>query len=155
MSNLGTTANISTLLRRLESACSAMKRLKWTVYRLLVSPYRNAARDGHFASVLKQHPLGSRSREHSVDACARPSGNRGGCWCFPAAIRAYAPWAVHTLELDGAADLPQFVYGLSRIGKMQVFTSSGAGTWDRRCGWDQIPKLLCLSSSKVTRYWLT
>ena len=23
----------------------------------------------------------------------------------------------------------QFVYGLSRIGKMQVFTSSGAGTW--------------------------
>jgi predicted MPP superfamily phosphohydrolase len=23
----------------------------------------------------------------------------------------------------------QFVYGLSRIGRMQVFTSSGAGTW--------------------------
>jgi hypothetical protein len=23
----------------------------------------------------------------------------------------------------------QFVYGLSRIGKMQIFTSSGAGTW--------------------------
>ena len=23
----------------------------------------------------------------------------------------------------------QFVYGLSQIGKMQVFTSSGAGTW--------------------------
>jgi len=23
----------------------------------------------------------------------------------------------------------QFAYGLSRIGKMQVYTSSGAGTW--------------------------
>ena len=69
-------------------------------------PYRNAAQGGHFASVLHGHPLGSRSREHSIDACARPSRDRGGCRRFSAAIRAYAPWAVHTLELDGAADLP-------------------------------------------------
>jgi hypothetical protein len=51
-------------------------------------------------------PLGSRSREHSVDASARPSGDRRDRQGFPAAIPAYTPWAVHTLELDGATGLP-------------------------------------------------
>src|SRR5205807_304770 len=53
-----------------------------------------------------RHPLGSRAREHSVDTCTRPSRNRGGCGRFTAAIGAYSRWAVYTLELDGAADLP-------------------------------------------------
>ena len=44
--------------------------------------------------------------EHSFDARARPSGGRRGCRNLFAAIRAYAPWAVRTLELDCAADLP-------------------------------------------------
>ena len=52
------------------------------------------------------HRRGSRAREHSVDACARPSGDRGSGGRFSATLRAYAPWTVRTLELDGAADLP-------------------------------------------------
>ncbi len=46
--------------------------------------------------------FGSHSRKHSIDACTRPSGDCGGCGRFSAAIRAYAPWAVHTLELVSA-----------------------------------------------------
>ena len=68
-------------------------------------PYRNAAQGRTFCVGATRHRLGSRSREHSIDACTRPSGNRGGCGRFSAAIRAYAPRAVHTLELDGATDL--------------------------------------------------
>jgi predicted MPP superfamily phosphohydrolase len=36
----------------------------------------------------------------------------------------FIPWSWIARRVYG-----QFVYGLSRIGKMQVFTSSGAGTW--------------------------
>jgi predicted MPP superfamily phosphohydrolase len=36
----------------------------------------------------------------------------------------FIPWSWIARRIYG-----QFVYGLSRIGKMQVFTSSGAGTW--------------------------
>ena len=69
-------------------------------------PYRNAAQRRAFYFGATRHPPGSQSREHSIDACARPSGNCGSCGRFSAAIWAYAPWAVHTVELDGAADLP-------------------------------------------------
>jgi len=43
----------------------------------------------------------------------------------------------------------QFVYGLSRIGKMQVFTSSGAGTWDRRSAGIE-SEIVMLEFSKVS-----
>jgi predicted MPP superfamily phosphohydrolase len=36
----------------------------------------------------------------------------------------FVPWSWLARRVYG-----QFVYGLSRIGRMQVFTSSGAGTW--------------------------
>ena len=36
----------------------------------------------------------------------------------------FVPWSWFARKM-----YRQFVYGLSRIGKMQVFTSSGAGTW--------------------------
>src|SRR5438309_1357453 len=38
----------------------------------------------------------------------------------------------------------QFVYGLSRIGKMQVFTSSGAGTWGPPLRLGSIPEIVML-----------
>jgi uncharacterized protein len=36
----------------------------------------------------------------------------------------FIPWSWMVRRIYG-----QFVYGLSRIGSMQAFTSSGAGTW--------------------------
>ena len=105
-------------------------------------PYRR--RDARWPVCVgaTRHPLGSRSREHSVDACARPSGNRGGCGRFPAAIRAYAPWAVHTLELDGAADLPPVCVrlkpdredaGFHFQRSRNVGTAAAAGIESRNC----------------------
>ncbi len=106
-------------------------------------PYRNATQHGQLASVLHGDRLGSRPREHSVDACARPSGDRGGCRRFPAAIRAYAPWAVHTLELDGAADLPAVCVwpkpdredaGFHFERSRNLGTAAAAGIESRDCG---------------------
>jgi predicted MPP superfamily phosphohydrolase len=91
--------------------------------------YRNAARDDHFASVLRgirlDHDRVSILLTHAPD--------------YPEIAEA----AGVSLQLSGHTHLGQFipwswmarwiyrqfVYGLSRIGKMQVFTSSGAGTW--------------------------
>ena len=105
-------------------------------------PYRNAARDGHLASVL--HGIGlDRDRAsilltHAPDhpEIAEAAGR------FPAALRAYAPWAVHTLELDGAADLPAVCvwlkpdrkdagFHLERSGN--VGTAAAAGIESRDC----------------------
>ena len=92
-------------------------------------PYRHATHTMHFASVLK-----------GIDV------DRGR----PSILLTHAPdhpqvaeAAGVSLQLSGHTHLGQFfpwswvarriyrqfVYGLSRIGKMQVFTSSGAGTW--------------------------
>ena len=92
-------------------------------------PYRNAAHDGHLAAVLRGIGLDRDRASVPVDPCAR----------FPEVAEA----AGVSLRLSGHTHLGQFipwswmarrvyrqfVYGLSRIGKMQVFTSSGAGTW--------------------------
>ena len=92
-------------------------------------PYRNATQKAHLASALHQIRL-DRDR--------------------PSILLTHAPdhpeiaeAAGVSLQLSGHTHLGQFipwswmarrayrqfVYGLSRIGKMQVFTSSGAGTW--------------------------
>src|SRR5258708_23323509 len=92
-------------------------------------PYRNAARDGRLASVL--HGIGLDRDRASVLLTHAPD--------HPEIAEA----AGVSLQLSGHTHLGQFipwswmarriyrqfVYGLSRIGKMQVFTSSGAGTW--------------------------
>jgi len=92
-------------------------------------PYRNATQNGHFASVLRHVSL-DRERA-SVLLTHAPD--------YPEIAEA----AGISLQLSGHTHLGQFipwswmarriyrqfVYGLSRIGKMQVFTSSGAGTW--------------------------
>ncbi len=91
-------------------------------------PYRNA-HDGQFASVLRGIRL-DRDRA-SILLTHAPDHPQ------------IAEAAGVSLQLSGHTHLGQFIpwswmarriyrqfaYGLSRIGKMQVFTSSGAGTW--------------------------
>ena len=92
-------------------------------------PYRNATRDGQLASVLD----GIRLDRDRASVLLTHAPDRPGV----------AEAAGVSLQLSGHTHLGQFVpwswlarriyrqfvYGLSRIGKMQVFTSSGAGTW--------------------------
>jgi predicted MPP superfamily phosphohydrolase len=91
-------------------------------------PYRNAAHDG-LASVLRRIRL-DRDRAsilltHAPDhpeiaEAAGVSLQLSG----HTHLGQFIPWSWMARRI-----YRQFVYGLSRIGKMQVFTSSGAGTW--------------------------
>jgi predicted MPP superfamily phosphohydrolase len=92
-------------------------------------PYRNAAREGQLASVL--HGLRLDRDRASILLTHAPD--------HPEIAEA----AGISLQLSGHTHLGQFIpwswmarrvyrrfaYGLSRIGRMQVLTSSGAGTW--------------------------
>jgi predicted MPP superfamily phosphohydrolase len=92
-------------------------------------PYRNATQNGQLASVLND--IGVDRERASILLTHAPD--------HPEIAEA----AGVSLQLSGHTHLGQFlpwswmarriyrqfVYGLSRIGKMQVFTSSGAGTW--------------------------
>ncbi|HVN19396.1 MAG TPA: metallophosphoesterase [Dongiaceae bacterium] len=92
-------------------------------------PYRDAATNGGLKSALWRVPL---DRERASILLTHAPGD-------PATAEALG----FSLQLSGHTHLGQFipwswmarriyrqfVYGLSRIGKMQVFTSSGAGTW--------------------------
>jgi uncharacterized protein len=92
-------------------------------------PYRNAAQDGHFASVLRAIAL-DRGRAsilltHAPDhpeiaEAAGVSLQLSG----HTHLGQFIPWSWMARRM-----YRQFVYGLSRVGNMQVFTSSGAGTW--------------------------
>src|SRR5712692_9143367 len=92
-------------------------------------PYRSAARDGHFASVLNSVRLDrdrasillTHAPDHpEVAEAAGVSLQLSG----HTHLGQFIPWSWMARRI-----YRQFVYGLSRIGKMQVFTSSGAGTW--------------------------
>ena len=83
-----------------------------------------------------------RSRQRSADARARPSGDRGSGGRFSATLRAYAPWTIRTLELDGAADLPAVCVWLKPDRKDAGFhfewsrnlgTAAAAGIQSRDC----------------------
>lgn len=92
-------------------------------------PYRDAATNGGLASVMRSIPL---DRQHASILLTHAPDD-------PATAEALG----FSLQLSGHTHLGQFVpwswmarrvyrqfvYGLSRIGRMQVFTSSGAGTW--------------------------
>jgi predicted MPP superfamily phosphohydrolase len=96
---------------------------------ILGVPYRNAAQGGHFTSVLQTIGL-DRNRAsilltHAPDhpeiaEAAGVSLQLSG----HTHLGQFVPWSWMARRI-----YRQFVYGLSRIGKMQVFTSSGAGTW--------------------------
>ena len=92
-------------------------------------PYRNAAQGDHFISVLQGIRL-DRNRAsilltHAPDhpeiaEAAGVSLQLSG----HTHLGQFIPWSWMARRI-----YRQFVYGLSRIGEMQIFTSSGAGTW--------------------------
>jgi predicted MPP superfamily phosphohydrolase len=92
-------------------------------------PFRTATQDGRLASVLRSIRL-DRDRAsilltHAPDhpeiaEAAGVSLQLSG----HTHLGQFIPWSWIARRI-----YRQFVYGLSRIGKMQVFTSSGAGTW--------------------------
>lgn len=92
-------------------------------------PYRNAVQDGQFASVLRGVGL---DRERAsillTHAPDRPEIAEAAGVSLQLSghthLGQFIPWSWMARRI-----YRQFVYGLSRIGKMQVFTSSGAGTW--------------------------
>lgn len=92
-------------------------------------PYRHARQDQHFASVLRDIGVDRESASilltHAPDhpqvadaagVSLQLSGHTH--------VGQFIPWSWMARRV-----YRQFVYGLSRVGKMQVFTSSGAGTW--------------------------
>lgn len=92
-------------------------------------PYRNATQDSHLASVLDQVGV-DRTRPsilltHAPD---RPEVAEAAGVSLQLSghthLGQFIPWSWMAKRM-----YRQFVYGLSHIGKMQVFTSSGAGTW--------------------------
>jgi uncharacterized protein len=92
-------------------------------------PFRNATQDGQFAAVLRgigvDRERASILLTHAPDhpeiaEAAGVSLQLSG----HTHLGQFVPWSWMARRI-----YRQFVYGLSRIGKMQVFTSSGAGTW--------------------------
>ena len=92
-------------------------------------PYRNAAVNGSLASVLKQVAV---DRERAsillTHAPDHPEVAEAAGFSLQLSghthLGQFIPWSWMARRI-----YRQFVYGLSRIGRMQVFTSSGAGTW--------------------------
>jgi len=92
-------------------------------------PYRQASHTTHFASVLRRvgvdrgraSILLTHAPDHpQVAEAAGVSLQLSG----HTHVGQFIPWSWLARRI-----YRQFVYGLSRIGKMQVFTSSGVGTW--------------------------
>jgi predicted MPP superfamily phosphohydrolase len=92
-------------------------------------PYRNATQDGHLASVLRDVGVDrDRASILLTHAPDRPEIAEAAGVSLQLSghthVGQFIPWSWMARRV-----YRQFVYGLSRIGKMQVFTSSGAGTW--------------------------
>jgi len=92
-------------------------------------PYRNATQKGHLASALhgvqldrdRASILLTHAPDHpEIAEAAGVSLQLSG----HTHLGQFIPWSWMARRA-----YRQFVYGLSRIGRMQVFTSSGAGTW--------------------------
>ena len=95
---------------------------------ILGVPYRNAAQgrlasvlkglrlDRNRASILLTHAPDNPEMAEAAGVSLQLSGHTH--------LGQFIPWSWMARRM-----YRQFVYGLSRIGKMQVFTSSGAGTW--------------------------
>ncbi len=92
-------------------------------------PYRSATSNGDLASVLRRVPL-DRDRPSILLTHAPDHPEVAEAHGFSLQLSGHThlgqfiPWSWMARRI-----YRQFVYGLSRIGKMQVFTSSGAGTW--------------------------
>jgi predicted MPP superfamily phosphohydrolase len=96
---------------------------------ILGVPYNHASRDEHFQKVLRQ--IGVDRNRASIlltHAPDRPHiAEQEGISLQVSGhthVGQFFPWTWMARRI-----YRQFVYGLSRIGKMLVYTSSGAGTW--------------------------
>lgn len=92
-------------------------------------PYRNAAQESRFASALHAIELDrNRASILLVHAPDHPEVAEAAGVSLQLSghthLGQFVPWSWLARRV-----YRQFVYGLSRIGKMQVFTSSGVGTW--------------------------
>jgi uncharacterized protein len=92
-------------------------------------PYRSAAQEHHLASALQSVQLDrDRASILLVHAPDHPAVAEAAGVSLQLSghthLGQFVPWSWFARKI-----YRQFVYGLSRIGKMQVFTSSGAGTW--------------------------
>ena len=92
-------------------------------------PFRSATQDGHLASVLRRVGVDrNRASILLTHAPDRPDIAEAAGVSLQLSghthLGQFIPWSWMAKRI-----YRQFVYGLSRIGKMQVFTSSGAGTW--------------------------
>lgn len=92
-------------------------------------PYNHASNNGSLASVLRTLPV-DRNRASILLTHAPDHPEIAEAAGFSLQLSGHThlgqfiPWSWFARRI-----YRQFVYGLSRIGKMQVFTSSGAGTW--------------------------
>jgi uncharacterized protein len=92
-------------------------------------PYQHAAQGGHFTSVLQGIGL---DRNRASILLTHAPDHPGIAEAAGVSLQLsghthlgqFIPWSWMARRI-----YRQFVYGLSQIGKMQVFTSSGAGTW--------------------------
>ncbi len=92
-------------------------------------PYRDAATNGGLASALRRVTI-DRSQASILLVHAPDDPQAAEAHGFSLQLSGHThlgqfiPWSWMARRI-----YRQFVYGLSKIGKMQVFTSSGAGTW--------------------------
>lgn len=92
-------------------------------------PYRDAATNGGLKSVMRRVPL-DRQRASILLTHAPDDPATAEALGFSLQLSGHThlgqfiPWSWMARRI-----YRQFVYGLSRIGRMQVFTSSGVGTW--------------------------
>ena len=92
-------------------------------------PYRNATQRGMLASVLhKLHLDRNRASILLIHAPDHPETAEAAGVSLQLSghthLGQFIPWSWFARRM-----YRQFVYGLSHIGNMQIFTSSGAGTW--------------------------
>ncbi len=92
-------------------------------------PYNPASRNGSLASILRTVRLDQdRASILLTHAPDHPEVAEAAGFSLQLSghthLGQFIPWSWFARRI-----YRQFVYGLSRIGKMQVFTSSGAGTW--------------------------
>lgn len=113
-------------------------------------PYRHATHGNHFASVLKQLDLDpSRASILLTHAPDHPQIAEAAGVSLQLSghthLGQFLPWSWLARRI-----YRQFVYGLSRIGKMQVFTSSGAGTWGPPLRLGSNPEIVLLQFEPAT-----
>jgi len=92
-------------------------------------PYRSATQAGHLTAVLQDVGIDlSRASVLLIHAPDHPAVAEAAGISLQLSghthLGQFLPWSWFATRM-----YRQFVYGLSRIGNMQVFTSSGAGTW--------------------------